>query len=179
MVIVQLLSLVRLFATQWTTACQASLPITNSRGPPKPMSIQLVMPSNHLILCHPLLLLPSIFSSIRVFSSELTVHFRSLSFSTSPSSEYSGLMSFKVTGLMSPSSTIIWKHQFFGAQPFLWSNSHIYLYVTTGKTIILTIWIFVSRVMSLLFNTLSRFVIAFLSRSNHLLISCSHHPQWF
>ena len=144
------------------------------------MPIESVMPFSHLILCHRLLLLPSIFLSIRVFSSELTVHFRSLNFSTSPSSEYSGLMSFKVTGLISLrfkglsrvfSSTIIWKHQFFGAQPFLWSNSHICLYVTTGKTIILTIWIFVSRVMSLLFNTLSRFVIALLSRSNCLLIS--------
>ena len=170
-VVVQLPSHVWLFATPWTTARQASLFLTISQSLPKFMPMESVMPFSHLILCHLLLLLPSIFLSIRVFSSELTVHFRSLSFSTSPSSEYSGLMSFKVTGLMSPSSTIIWKHQFFGAQPFLWSNSHICLYVTTGKTIILTMWIFVSRVMSLLFNTLSRFVIAFLSRSNCLLIS--------
>ena len=108
----------------------------------KLMSIELTMPSFHLILCHPLLL-PSIFLSIRVLSSELTVNFRwpnywSLSFSTSPSSEYSGLTSFKLTGLTSLRfkglsrvffSTIIWKHDFFGAQPSLWSISHICIWL--------------------------------------------------
>ena len=98
---VQSLSRVRLFATTWTAACQASLSITNSRSLLKLMSIESVMPSNHLILCHPLLLLPSIFPSIRVFSNESTLHIRwpkhwSFSFSISPSSEYSGLVSFRI-----------------------------------------------------------------------------------
>ena len=96
----QLLSRVRLFATPWTAACQASLSITNSRSLLKLTSVDSVMPSNHLILCHPLLLLPSIFPSIRVFSKESILHIRwpkywSLSFSISPGSEYSGLISFR------------------------------------------------------------------------------------
>ena len=96
---VQSLSRVWLSATPWTAACQASLSITSSQSLPKLMSIESVMPSNHLILCHPLLLLPSIFPSIRVFSSESVLHIRwpkywSFSFSISPSSEYSGLISF-------------------------------------------------------------------------------------
>ena len=95
------LSHVRLFTTPWTAACQASLSITNSRSPPKPMSIQSVMPSNHLILCHPLLLLPSIFPSIRVFSNESALYimwpkYWSFSFSISPSNEYPGLISFNM-----------------------------------------------------------------------------------
>ena len=90
---VQSLSCVRLFATPWTIACQASLPITNSRSPSKPMSIELVMPSNHLILCRPLLLLSSIFPSIRAFSNESALHirwpkYRSFSFNISPSNEH-------------------------------------------------------------------------------------------
>jgi len=98
---VQLLSRVQLFVTPWTAACQASLSITNSRSLPKPMSIESVMPSNHLILCHPLLLLPSIFPSIRVFSNESALHIRwpkygSFSFNISPSNEHSGLISFRV-----------------------------------------------------------------------------------
>jgi len=101
---VQSLSHVRLFATPWTEACQASLSITNSWSLPKLMSITLVMPSNHLILCHPLLLLPSIFPSIRVFSSESVLCIRwpkywSFSFSMSPSNDYSGLLSFRVDWL--------------------------------------------------------------------------------
>ena len=101
---VQSLSHVWLFATTWTTACQASLSITNFRSSPKPMSIESVMPSNHLILFCPLLLLPSIFPSIRVFSNELALHIRwpkywSLSFSISPSREYSGLISFRMDWL--------------------------------------------------------------------------------
>ena len=95
------LSCVRLFATPWTTADQASLSITNSQGPPKFMSIESVMPSNHLILCHPLLLLPSIFPSIRVFSNESALWIRcskywSFSFNISPSNEHSGLISFRM-----------------------------------------------------------------------------------
>ena len=97
---VQLLSRVRLFATPWTAACEASLSITNSQSPPKPMSIESVMPSNHLILCRSLLLLPSIFPSIRVFSNESALHIRwpkywSFSFSISPSNEHPGLISFR------------------------------------------------------------------------------------
>ena len=96
----QSLSRVRLFATPWTTACQASLSITISRSPPKPMSIESVMPSNHLILCHPLLLLPSIFPSIRVFSKCIRwPKYWSFSFKISPSSEYSGLISFRMDWL--------------------------------------------------------------------------------
>ena len=98
---VQLLSHVWLFVTPWTAARQASLSITNSRNPPKPMSIESLMPSNHLILCHPLLLLPSIFPSIRVFSNESALSIRwpkywSFSFSISPSSEHPGLISFRM-----------------------------------------------------------------------------------
>ena len=98
---VQSLSRVRLFATPWTAAPQASLSITNSWSSPKPMSIKSVMPSNHLILCHPLLLLPSIFPSIRVFSNELALHIRwpkywSFSFNISPSNEHPGLISFRM-----------------------------------------------------------------------------------
>ena len=101
---VQLLSHVWLFATPWTAACQDSLSITNSRSLPRFMSIKSVMPSNHLIFCHPLLLLPSIFPSIRVFSNELVLHIRrpkywSFSFSISPSNEYSGLVSFRMEWL--------------------------------------------------------------------------------
>ena len=101
---VQALSRVRLFATQWTSAHQASLSITNSQSPPKPMSIELVMPSNHLILCHLLLLLPSIFPSIRVFSNGSALRIRrpkywSFSFCISPSNEYPGLISFRMDWL--------------------------------------------------------------------------------
>ena len=135
---VQSLSRVRLFATPWTTARQASLFINNSQSLLKLMSIELVMPSNHLILCHPLLLLPSIPPSIRVFSNESGLHIRwpkywSFSFSISPSNEYSGLISFRMDwldpfkGLSSIfSNTTVQKHQFFGAQLSLQSNSHIH-----------------------------------------------------
>ena len=127
---VQSLSHVQLFATSWTAACQASLSITNPQGLLKLMSIESVMPSNHLILCHPLLLQPSIFPSIRVFSNESVLHIRwpkywSFSFSISPSDEYSGLISFRMAGWISWqskglsrvfSNTTVQKHQFFGAQ---------------------------------------------------------------
>ena len=136
---VQSLSQVQLFATPWTAARQASLSITNFRSLLTLMSIELVMPSNHPILCH-LLLLPSLFPSIRVFSNESVLHIRwpkdwSFSFTISPSNEYSGLISLRmdwldllaVQGLSSVfSNTIVQKHQFFSAQPSLWFNSHIH-----------------------------------------------------
>ena len=138
--LVQSLSRVRIFLTPWTAARQASLSITNSRSPPKPMSIESVMPSNHLILCHPLLLLPSNFPSIRVFSNESVLRIRwpkdwSFSFSISPSNQRSGLICFGWTGWISLqskglsrvfSNTTVQKHQFFGAQLSLQSNSHIH-----------------------------------------------------
>ena len=125
--LVQLLSCVRLFVTPWTSARQASLSITNSRSPPKPMSIESMKPSNHLILCRPLLLLPSIFPSIRVFSNESAVCISwpknwSFSFSISPSNEYPGLISLQSKGLSRVfSNTTVQKHQFFGAQLALYS----------------------------------------------------------
>ena len=134
---VQSLSCVWLFVTPWTAARQASLSITNSRSLLKLMSIESVMPFNHLILCHPLLLLPSIFPSIRAFSNESVLCIRwpkywSFGFSISPSNEYSGLISFRMEwldllqskGLSRVfSNTTVQKHQFFGTQPCLWSNS--------------------------------------------------------
>ena len=135
--VIQSLSHVQRFATPWTTTRQASLSITNSQNLHKLMSIPLVMPSNHLILCHPLLLPPSIFLRIRVFSNESVLRIRwpnywSFSLSISPSSEYSGLILFRmdwldllaVQGIFS--NTIVQKHQFFSAQLSLWSNSHIH-----------------------------------------------------
>ena len=127
---VQLLSRVQLFATPWTAACQASPSITNSRSLPKPMSIELVMPSNHPILQHPCLLLPSIFPSIRVFSSESALHIRwpkywSFNFNISPSNEHPGLISFRTDWLDLLAvqwtlrvlyNTTAQKHQFFNAQ---------------------------------------------------------------
>ena len=147
------------------------------------------MPSNHLILCHPLLLLPSVFPSIRVFSSESPLHIRwpkycSFSFSISPSSEHSGLIFrmdwldlLAVQGTLksliqhhSSEASILWCSAFFIIQ-----LSH--RYVTTGKTIALTRQTFVDKVMSLLFNMLSRLVITFLPRSKHLLISWLQSPS--
>ena len=160
----------------WNTAHQASLSITNSRSPPKPMSIELVMPSNHLILCHPLLL-PSIFPSIRVFSNESALRIRwpkywSFSFNISLSNEQSGLISFRMDWLdllavqgtrksflqHHSSKTSILQHSTF----FIVQLSHPYM--TTGKTITLTRWTFVGKVISLLFNMLSRLVTTFLPR---------------
>ena len=130
---VQSLSHVQLFATPWNAAHQASLSITNFQSLPRFMSIESVMPSNHLILFCPLLLLPLIFPSIRVFSNESVLHIRwpkywSFSFNISPSNEYSGLISLGWTGLTSLqskglsrvfSNTTVQKHQFFGAQLYL------------------------------------------------------------
>ena len=142
---VQLLSRVQLFATPWITACRASLSITSSRSLPKPMSIELVMPSSHLILCHPLLLLPLILASIRVFSNESTLHMRwpkywSFSFNISLSNEHPGLISFRIgslgwISLQSKgfsrvfSNTTVEKHQFFGAQLSSLSSSHIHTWL--------------------------------------------------
>ena len=181
---VQLLSRVRLFATPWIAASQASLSITNSQSSLKLTSIESVMPSSHLILCRPLLLLTPIPPSIRVFSNESTPHMRwpkywSFSFSIIPSKEHPGLVSFKINWLdllalqgtlknllqhRSWKASILWCSAFFTVQV-----SHPYM--TTGKTIALTRWTFVGKVMSLLLNMLSRLATTFLPRSKHLLIS--------
>ena len=138
---VQLLTCVQLFATPWTAAHQASLSITNSWSLLKLLFIRSVMPSNHLMLCHPLLLLPSVFPSIRVFSNELALCIRwlkywSFSFSISPSNEYSGLISFRIDwfDLLAVQGTLksllqhhSLKASFFGAQSSSWSNSHIHM----------------------------------------------------
>ena len=174
---VQSLSHVWLFATPWTAAFQASLSFTNSQSLFKLMSIRLVMPSNHLILCRPLLLLFSIFPSIRVFSNESALHIRwskYRSFSISPSSEYSALISFRIDwfdllAVQRTLKSLLQHHNSEASIPwcsvfFMIQLSH--LYMTTGKNVALTIRTFVSKVMSLLLNTLSRFVTAFLPRSN-------------
>ena len=183
---VQSLSHVLLFATPWTAAHQASL--SNSWSLPKLMSIESVMPSNHVILCRPLLLSPSIFPSIRVFSSESVLHIRwpkYWSFSFSPSNDYSGSISFRMGWLdllavqgthksllqHHRSKASILQHSAF----FIVQLSHPYM--TTGKTIALTRWTFVGKVMSLLLNMLSRLVITFLPRSKHLLISWLQSPS--
>ena len=154
------------------------------------MSIESMMPSNHLILCHPLLLLPSIFPSIRIFSNYSALHIRwpkywSFSLNISPSNEHPGLISFRMDWLdllavqgtlksllqhRSSKASILRCSAFFIVQP-----SHSYM--TTGKTIVLTTWTFVDKVMSLLFNMLSRLVITFLPRSKCLLISWLQSPS--
>ena len=177
------------FVTPRTAAQEASLSITSSQSFLKFMSIKLVMPCNHLIFCSLLLILPSIFPSNRVYSTELVLHIRwpkywSFSFGMSPSNEYSGLISFRMDWLdllaiqgtlksllqhHSSKTSILWHSAFLIVQ-----FSHPYM--TTGKTIASTIWIFVSKAISLLFNMLSRLVIAFLPRSKHLLISWLQSP---
>ena len=172
---VQLLSRVRLFATSWIAAHQASLSITNSQSSLRLTSIKSVMPSSHLILCRPLLLLPPIPPSIRVFSNESTLHMRwpnywSFSFSIIPSKEIPGVISFRMDWLdllavqgtlksllqhHSSKASILWRSAFFTVQ-----LSHPYM--TTGKTIGLTRRTFVDKLMSLLFNILSMLVISFL-----------------
>ena len=179
--LVQLLSHVRLFATPWTAACQAFLTISNSQRLLKLMSIESVMPSNHLIFCYPFLLLPSVFSSIMIFSNESVLRTRwpkYWCFSISPSND-SGLISFRMDWLdllavqgtlksllqhHSSKASILWRTAFFTVQ-----ISHSYM--TTGKNIASTGWTFVSKVISLLFNMLFRLVITFLPRSKGLLIS--------
>ena len=180
-----------LFATPWTTACQASLSFTISRNLVKLVSIEYVMPSNHLICCFLLLLLPSIFPSIRVFSNESAVCIRwpkywSFSFSMSPSNKYPGLISLRLIGLIALlskglsrvfSSTAVWKHQFFITLLSLWSNSHICTWLLERSEPWLYRPLPAKWGRSLLFNTLFRFVIAFLPRSNHLLISWFQLPS--
>ena len=180
---VQLLSQIWLFVTPWTVAHQASLFTTNSQSLLKVTSIESVMPSNHLILCCPLLLLPSIFPSIRVFSNESVLRIRwpkywSFSFSISPSNEHPGMISFRMDwlDLLAVQGTLksLFQHHSWKASIlqhsafFMVQLSHPYM--TTGKTIALTRQTFVGKVTSLLFNMLSRLVIAFLPRSKRLLI---------
>ena len=166
----QLLSHVWLFVIPWTAACQASLSFTTSQSLLKLMSIESVILSKHLILCGPLL--PSIFLSIRVFSSESALHIRwpnYWSFSISPFNEYSGLVSFRIDwlDLLAVLGTLKNLLQHHGLKASVLQHSAFFmvqlshLYMTTGKTIALTTQIFVSIVMSLLLNTLSRFVIVF------------------
>ena len=179
----QSLNHVWLFATPWTAAHQASLSITNSQSLLKLMSIELVMPSNHLILYCPLLP-PSIFPNIRVFSKESVLHIRwpkycSFSFNISPSSEYSGLISFRMNwlDLLAVQGTLESLLQHHSSKAQILQHSTFFIvqlshpYVTPGKTIALTRPTFVGKVMSVLFNMLSRLIIAFLPRSKGLLIS--------
>ena len=175
--------------TPWTAARQASLSITNSRSLPKLMSIESVMPSSHLIFCRPLLLLPSIFPSIRVFSNESALHIRwpkywSFSFNISPFNEHSGLISFRMDwlDLLALQGTLKSLLQHHSSKASILRHSAFFIvqlshpYMTTGKTIALTRCIFIGKVMSLLFNMLSRLVITFLPRSKHLLISWLQSP---
>ena len=181
---VQLLSRVQLFTTTWTVVHQASLSITNTWSLHKLMSIELVMPSNHLILCQPLLLLPSIFPSIKVFSNESAVCIRwskywSFSFNISPSNENPGLISFRMDWLeiLTVQGTLKSVLQHHSSKTSILQRSAFFIvqlshpYMTTGKTIALARWTFVGKVMSLLFNMFSRLVMDCLLRCKHLLIS--------
>ena len=185
---VQSLHRVRLFVTAWTAARQTSLSIANTRSLLKLIFIELVMPSNHLILCRPLLLLPSIFPSIMVFSNESALHIRwpeywSFSFSISLSNEHSGLISFRMDwlDLIAIQGTLKSLLQHNSSKPSVFQCSaflivqHSHPYMITGKTIALTRRTFVGKVMSLLFNMLPRLVIAFLPRST--LISWLQSPS--
>ena len=158
--------------------------VTPSQNLLKLMSIELVMPSDHLILCRPLLFPPSIFPSIRVFSNESVLHIRgpkywSFNFNVSPSNEYSGLISFRIDwlDLLAVQGTLKSLLQYRSLKASILQRSAFFLvqlshpYMTTGKTTALPRWTFVGKVMSLLFNILSRFVVAFLPRKKHLLIS--------
>ena len=167
--------------------CQASLPFTISHSLLKLMSTVLVMPSSHFILFCPLLFLPSLFPSIRVFSNESALHIRrwNFSFSISSSNEYSGLISFRIDwfDLLAVQGALksLLQHQSLKAS-ILWCSIFFMIqlshpFMTTGKTIAFTIWSFVSKMMSLLFNVLSRFVIAFLPKSKCLLIPWLQSPS--
>ena len=184
-----MLSCVSLFATPWTAACQGSLSFTISWSLLKLMSIESVIPSSYLILCRPLHLLPSIFPSIRVFSSESALHvwwpkYQSFSFSLSPSNEYSGLISFRIDlfDLLVVQAALKSLFQHSDSKASVLKRSAFFMiqiahqHVTTRKTIGLTIQTFVGEVMSLIFNSmLSRFVIAFFLRKMCLLISWLHN----
>ena len=186
----QSLSHVQLFAIPWTAAHQAYLSITNSRSLRKLMSIKSVMSSNYLMLCRPLLLLPPIFPSIRVLSNESVFHIRwprywNFSFSISPPNEYSGLISFRIDwlDLLAVQGTLksLLQHHSSKASILRCSAFFIvqlsYLYMTTGKTIALTRQTFVGKVMSLLFNMLSRLITVFLPRRKRLLILWLQSPS--
>ena len=187
---VQSLSRVQLFVTPWIAACQASLSITNSRSSPRLTSIESVMPSSHLILCCPLLRLPQIPPSIRVFSSEFTLRMRwpkywTFSFSIIPSKEIPGLISFRMDwlDLLAVQGTLKSLLQHHSSKASILQHSAFFTvqlshpYMTTGKTIALTRRISVGKVMSLLLNMLSRLVITFLPRSKRLLISWLQSPS--
>ena len=168
-------------------------PSLSSRVCSNPCPLNPLMPSNHLILCHPLLLLPSIFLSIMVFPKESALLIRwpkywNFSLSISPSNEYSGLISFRIDwfDLLAVQGTLKSLLQHHSSKASILQHSAFFTvqlahpYMTTGKTIALTRWTFVGKVMSLFFNVLSRLIIAFLPRSKHLLIyGCIHHLQWF
>ena len=177
------------FATPWTVAHQASLSITNSWSLHKLMSIKSVMPSNHLMLCHSLLLQPSIFPSITVFPNESALCIRwpkywSFSFNMSPSNEHSGLISFRMywLDLLAVQGTLKSLHQHHRSKASIIYHSAFFiaqlscLCITTGKTIALTRWTFVGKVTSLLFNMMSMFIIIFLPRSKYLFISWLQSP---
>jgi len=185
---VQSLSRVWLFATPWTAASQASLSITNSLSLPKLMPIESVMPSNHLILCRLLLLLPSIFPSIRVFSNESALciwwaKYWSFSFNISASNEHPGLIYFRMDwlDLLAAQGTLKSLQHHSSKASIFWCSAFIIVqlshpYMTTGKTP-LTRRTFVNKVISLLFNMLSRLVITFLPRGKHLIISRLQSPS--
>ena len=190
MLLLSRFSHVRLFATPWTAARQASLSITNSGSSLKLTSIKSVMPSSHLILCRPLLLLPPIPPSTRVFSNESTLHMRwpkywSFSFSISPSKEHPELISFRMDwlDLLAVQGTLKSLLQHYSSKASILQRSAFFTvrlshpYMTTGKAIALIRPTFVGKVMSLLFNMLSRLVITFLPRSKHLLISWLQSPS--
>ena len=184
-VVIHSLNCVWLVATPRTAELQASLSFTIFQNLLKLMSLKSVMPSNHLILCYSLLLLPSVFLSIRIFSNESALlHIKwpkywSFSFSIGPSNEYSRLISFGSDwfDLLAVQETLRNLLQQYDLKALILQHSGFfmvqlsYLHMTTGKTIALTIWTFVGKVMSLLLNMLSNFVIAFLPRNKHLLIS--------
>ena len=187
---VQSLSRVWLFETPWTAACQATLSITSSRSPLTLTSIESVMPSSHLILCRPLLLLPPISPSIRVFSNESTLLMRwpkywSFSFSISPSNEHPGLISFRMDwlDLLAVQGTLKSLLQHHSSKASILRCSAFFIvqlshpYMIPGKTIALTRQTFVGKVMFLLFNMLSRLVITFLPRSKRLLVSWLQSPS--
>ena len=184
------LSHVWLFAAPWTATCQASLFFTISWSLLKLMSIESMMPSKDIILCCSLLLLPSVFPSIRVFSKESGLCIRwpqywSFSFSISPSNEYSGLISFRIDwfDLLAVQETLKSLLQHHSSKASILWHSALFMvqlshpYMTIGKTIALTRWTFVRKVMPLLFNMLSRLVIAFLPRNKCLLISWLQSPS--
>ena len=187
---VQSLSCVRLFAIPWTAAHQASLTTTNSLSSLKLTSIESVVPFSHLILCRPLFLLLPIPPNIRVFSNESTLCIRwpkywSFSFSISPSNEHPGLISFRTDclGLLAVQGTLKSLLQHHSSKASILQCSAFFTvqllhpYMTTGKTIALTGRTFVGKVISLLFNILSKLVITFLPRSKHLLISWLQSPS--